>query len=452
MLRTLLLIGLVLVLLTAPAFGEGKKPVWKKRFDEVQDYAISANGECIAIATEGNLSLLNNDGKLLFRLTPPESSKEKFQKVDISNNCRFLAVTSQDQMTPQNIIYLLNNSGSIIWDRKYKKQFFQSSREISLDIASEEMAGNYIASVALKVEGESVPVVINKHDKEIWHEFGEISADGKYVVSPCIKIKKKGGSPIEYGLQRCIDTAITPDGKYIGVGTEYTYSPKSKNLYILDNTGTLLWDYHTKGDVFQVLMTSRGEGFNVTAVSRDGYIYFFNSVGDMVAKNKVAAIHDVAFSAVGNYIKMESLGSFDRISYYETQRFAAEKAQKKLGVTILANAIDSGMAEDFFGFLKNKGMTVRRSNASQFDQYKNEKFIIMLGGPDAYNGVGDIVSEVITAREAEEIREEGNREMIVKTNVWMKGQVVVILAGSNREMTREAWDENKGSVISRAGE
>lgn len=118
-------------------------------------------------------------------------------------------------------------------------------------------------------------------------------------------------------------------------------------------------------------------------------------------------------------------------------------------ITVLANSVDYNLASGFFGFLENNGIEVTRTIGSEFNRYKDSKFIVILGGPDAYNGVGDIVSGVITDREAENIREEGSGKMIVKTNVWRKGQVVMILAGSNREMTQEACEENKGSVTSK---
>lgn len=44
------------------------------------------------------------------------------------------------------------------------------------------------------------------------------------------------------------------------------------------------------------------------------------------------------------------------------------------------------------------------------------------------------------------LRVRGNRRMYVKTNVWARGQVVMVVAGSNREETERAGEENKLEV------
>ena len=125
---------------------------------------------------------------------------------------------------------------------------------------------------------------------------------------------------------------------------------------------------------------------------------------------------------------------------------------KKPRILLLANSIDYSLASDFFRFLENKGIEVVRATASDFYQYKNEKFIVILGGPDAYEGVGEIVREVLMNREQNWLRERGNRRMYVKTNVWTQGQVVFIIAGSDRYETQRAHEESRGGVVSRVSE
>ncbi|MBU2560054.1 hypothetical protein KKA03_04075, partial [archaeon] len=105
-------------------------------------------------------------------------------------------------------------------------------------------------------------------------------------------------------------------------------------------------------------------------------------------------------------------------------------------------------ADDFFGFLQNKGIEVVYTTTADFDQFKEEESIVILGGPDAYEGVGDIVQEVLTESEQNQLRENGNRKMYVKTNVWTQGQKIMVIAGSNREDTRAAHQENKNQVSS----
>ncbi len=120
-------------------------------------------------------------------------------------------------------------------------------------------------------------------------------------------------------------------------------------------------------------------------------------------------------------------------------------------IVVLANSIDYELASDFFGFLGNMGIEVIHSTAGDFEQYKEEKFIVILGGHEAYEGVGDIVKGILTPQEMKYIWTQGNRKMYVKTNVWTNGQVVRVIAGSDRYQTKKSHEENKDSVVSEAG-
>jgi hypothetical protein len=122
-------------------------------------------------------------------------------------------------------------------------------------------------------------------------------------------------------------------------------------------------------------------------------------------------------------------------------------SQPALKVVVLANSIDYSLAQDFIDFLKNRGLEVHHSTAEEFPQYKNERFIIILGGHRAYEGVGAIVSQVLLPEEKGYLGLQGNRKLFVKTNIWRKGQVVLVLAGHNRALTKQAHRENKAQAV-----
>ncbi|MFQ5975667.1 MAG: hypothetical protein ACE5J5_05075 [Candidatus Hydrothermarchaeales archaeon] len=115
-------------------------------------------------------------------------------------------------------------------------------------------------------------------------------------------------------------------------------------------------------------------------------------------------------------------------------------------VIMLSNSIDYELASEFFGFLGNKGMELVHAKASDFEQYKEEKFIVILGGPDAYEDVGDIVQGILTPEEQDYVRASGNRKMFTKTNVWTNGQRVSVIAGSDRNQTKFAHVENRDNL------
>jgi hypothetical protein len=120
--------------------------------------------------------------------------------------------------------------------------------------------------------------------------------------------------------------------------------------------------------------------------------------------------------------------------------FALVSAQEER-IVVLANSVDYELANSFFSFFKAT-ITVIHATTIDFDQYKSEKFIVILGGPDAYEGIGGITKEVLTNDEENWLRIKGNRNMYPKTNLWTEGQVVIVLAGSDRYQTEMAHEEH----------
>ncbi len=114
-------------------------------------------------------------------------------------------------------------------------------------------------------------------------------------------------------------------------------------------------------------------------------------------------------------------------------------------VVLLANSIDRGLNSDFIDFLEAE-RPLELVDASEFESYKNSAYIVILGGNKAPEGVGDIVEKVLSEQEKNEIGKE--KRMLVKLNLWQEGQVVVFLAGPDREGTGAACQENKKSYTS----
>ncbi len=127
------------------------------------------------------------------------------------------------------------------------------------------------------------------------------------------------------------------------------------------------------------------------------------------------------------------------------------KLPPKPKVVVLANSIDWDRASDLFGFLKNRGLEVIHATAEDFNTYKTQKFIVILGGPDAPEGIGDLIKAEqfnlkLKADEIDYIRAQGNKRKLHRSSVWTPGQSVWILAGANRELTQQAHQENKDEV------
>ncbi|MFQ6136773.1 MAG: hypothetical protein ACE5PM_06300 [Candidatus Hydrothermarchaeales archaeon] len=120
-------------------------------------------------------------------------------------------------------------------------------------------------------------------------------------------------------------------------------------------------------------------------------------------------------------------------------------------IVLVANSIDYALATDFVRYFTDQDVTVIHVTAEEFNDYRNDyKYaldIVILGGPDAYEGVGDITRELLNETEEEFLRIEGNRGMFVKKHRWLIGQTITVLAGFDRYQTQMAHIENRHKFV-----
>ena len=112
-------------------------------------------------------------------------------------------------------------------------------------------------------------------------------------------------------------------------------------------------------------------------------------------------------------------------------------------IILLANSIDYALAQDFIDSLKDTGFEVTRVEAAAFDAYKTSQFIVILGGQDAPEGIGNIVQQHLSSSEQEHLRVSGSRVMYLKA---YQSQRVFVIAGSDRAQTQQTHVENRGSL------
>ncbi len=137
-------------------------------------------------------------------------------------------------------------------------------------------------------------------------------------------------------------------------------------------------------------------------------------------------------------------------------------AQGGRQLIVVANDQSFELASAWVNFLKNESVPFTRIMPSDFEKYKKEKNIVILGGPTEPDGVGEIVKQALTKEEQDYMSEEGRFRMYVKKDVWAPGQNVMVFAGSDskaaakaRTVSRQKWipifNEWLGIDISEAG-
>jgi len=419
-------------------------PEWTKDFEKkIADYAISDDGNYIVVGTvSGNLYIFNSTGEEVLK----KKKTGQIKRVSISDDGSYIAMITD---FPHKW-YLYNNSGTELIGKTYD-YYSNPIKDISISKGK-------IPSIAVYNTGKIT--VYNTSGKRILNYLisepdipdsilFEVSSFGNTLVY-ChdnllriltkYKVKKPVGTYKDrnsfiYGLpDKCSDISITKEGNYVLAGAE------DGSIYFLDLTRIddekklyFLWKQKSGGKVTQskIIDNDRGE-YSTIISSLDGNVYVFDSTGDIKNTYRSGA-PDSKLSSTGGYITITD----------DDMRLEFYKIDTKENVVILANLIDYPRANGLFDFLENNDFKTIHASADDIKRYKKEKFIIILGGPDAPDGIGEIVQEVLMLPEQNSIREKGAMKMFVKTNVWSMGQKVIVLAGSGRNETQKAHEENR---------
>lgn len=119
--------------------------------------------------------------------------------------------------------------------------------------------------------------------------------------------------------------------------------------------------------------------------------------------------------------------------------------QKRL--LIVANDANYALAQPWIGLLEGESVPFLRIKAPEFEKYKNERYIAILGGPNETEGIGDIVKKALTKEEVDFVSQPGNNKMYLKNDVWQSGQRVLVFAGGTKEAAARARTSNREKWI-----
>lgn len=115
-------------------------------------------------------------------------------------------------------------------------------------------------------------------------------------------------------------------------------------------------------------------------------------------------------------------------------------------VIVLTNSIDYSLAGGLFDFLIREGLHLEFHSSSAFYKYKDSRYILILGGPEAYEGVGEIAASIINSTEEDVVLKEGGALFSIKEDLWSKNQKIILAAGFNRELTQKAHTEDRWRI------
>jgi hypothetical protein len=123
-------------------------------------------------------------------------------------------------------------------------------------------------------------------------------------------------------------------------------------------------------------------------------------------------------------------------------------AQEGRQLIVVANDQSYELASAWVNFLNNESVPFTRIMPSDFEKYKKEKNIVILGGPTEPDGVGEIVKQALTQEEQDYVGEEGRFRMYIRYNVWAPEQNVMVFAGYDRQAAAKARTVSRQKWIS----
>jgi thiol-disulfide isomerase/thioredoxin len=110
-------------------------------------------------------------------------------------------------------------------------------------------------------------------------------------------------------------------------------------------------------------------------------------------------------------------------------------------VVVVSNSID--FSPDLIEYLQQEYEVISIA-AEEYSQYQDYEYYVILGGPDAPEGIGDLVSSVLSFQQEEYLRVTGEYNIFIRIK---DGKTFFILAGSDRDQTRLAVTELKDEVM-----
>jgi WD40 repeat protein len=279
--------------------------VWNKAINGMYSVSLSNDGS-VAFATVDGLYLLDNTGNIIWTRQPPGDNQAVWS-VAISDDGKY-------------IVMGCGNDNAYLYDR-------QGTRSWEYQTAVSGVGGNDVNGVGISRDGSYIVLGDSMGDIHF------LNADGQRLWKYSINEKIPLGG-----------IGITGDGRYIAAVGE-----SSNNVYFLDNAGTLLW--MRKYTESKVPIEPRGlaiseDGKYIAVGSTDNYVYFLDNEINLVWKYNIHNdIRSVAMSENGSFVVVGSayynIFLFDKkgtpLWYYPTEGQIGGVAITKDGRLIAAN-------------------------------------------------------------------------------------------------------------------
>lgn len=116
-------------------------------------------------------------------------------------------------------------------------------------------------------------------------------------------------------------------------------------------------------------------------------------------------------------------------------------------VALVANSIDYNLNSNIISILESRGMTITYFGKNDMG-YKSYPYVIIMGGPNAPDHTGVLAVQILPSSETYNLRTiTGYQIFYEKRDQWTSKQEVFVIAGSDRDHTRFAVQDNLVTLI-----
>jgi hypothetical protein len=100
-------------------------------------------------------------------------------------------------------------------------------------------------------------------------------------------------------------------------------------------------------------------------------------------------------------------------------------------------------SQKWVDFLTLNEVPVKHVTPREFDKYKKEPYVVLMGGMDEPDGIKVLAKEILAEDELEYVLQKGNGEIYFKFKVFDPMQTIIVFAGSDRAAAAAARKKNK---------
>ncbi len=112
-------------------------------------------------------------------------------------------------------------------------------------------------------------------------------------------------------------------------------------------------------------------------------------------------------------------------------------------LTVVATQATLAKNADWTKFLASKTIPVKTAAPSDAAALKDAQYVVLIGAMDEADGIKSLCEKALIKAEFDQVNKAGSSAMFVKSDVWKKGQEVIIITGSGDKGVETARKGNR---------